>query len=131
MSCKQNWILRIKLSMNFLHSSLRIAFIVVLIYLFKSGILWGLWKKNPVFKISPEIKIWGNSRVNNTDLIMPMILLRCVGPHSLAGTTEGPRRPLSVDQVLSRTYKEIQILVITVFFGSPCIFKLFKFKKYS
>jgi len=36
---------------------------------------------------------------------MPMILLRCMWFNCLAGTTGGPWRPLSVDQVLSRTYK--------------------------
>ena len=39
----------------------------------------------------------------NAAVAMPMIRLRCGGWHYPAGTTGGPWRPLSVDQVLSRT----------------------------
>ena len=41
----------------------------------------------------------------NADLTMPIILFRCMGWYRPAGTTGGPWRPLSIDQVLSRTYE--------------------------
>ena len=74
---------------------------------------------HPVLKVSPHINLRGSSPVNaattaghtcgwsvgqgNAAVAMPMIRLRCGGWHHPAGSTGGPWRPLSVDQVLSRT----------------------------
>ena len=85
---------------------------------FRSGVVWGLLPYT--LSLIPTYKNrGGSSPVNvattaghtcgwsagqgNAAVAMPMIRFKCGGWHHPAGTTGRPWRPLSVDQVLSRT----------------------------
>ena len=117
--CRHIWIRRAKFSMTPRIPPL--GSLLLLLWLLPSGRdSLGIVAIHPVLKVCPHIKIWGGSSpVNaattaghtcgwsagqgNAAVAMPMIRLRCGGWHHPAGTTGGPWRLLSVEQVLSRT----------------------------
>ena len=117
--CRHIWIRRAKFSMTLPHSALGIALIAAVIAAFRSGIVWGLLPYPLSLRYPTDKNLGGSSLVNaattaghicgwsvgqgNAAVSIPMIRLRSRGWHNPTGTTGGPWRPLSVDQVLSRT----------------------------
>ena len=118
-SCRRIWIWRSKFSITLPHSSIGIAHIAVVIAAFRSGIVWGLLPYTLSLRHPTDKNLGGSSPVNaattaghtcgwsvgqgNAAVALPMIRFRSGGWHHPAGTTGGPWRPISVDQVLSRT----------------------------